>query len=90
MKSLGGDTEDTFMADDREGMICAYIFLIFKKKKTTPLDVSIFLAEGNYITSLEKKQGQVPDVTSFFSLHSTLDNLREEYTLKENFFSLRI
>lgn len=76
MKSLGGDALYSFMADDREGRICAYKSFIFKENR--PLDVSIFLAEGNYITSLKKKQSQVIYAILFFSLHSTLDNLKKE------------
>lgn len=66
----------------------AYKSLTFKESKS--LNVSIFLAEGNCITSLERKQSHVTDVTSFFSLHSTFDNLRKECTLKGIFFPLGI
>lgn len=61
VKSLGGDAVYRFMADDGEGMICAYKSLVVKENR--PLRVSIFLAEGNYIPSLERKQSQVTDMT---------------------------
>lgn len=88
MKSLGGDAVYSFMADDREGRICAYKSLIFKENR--PLGVSIFLAEGNYITSLKKKQSQVTDVILFFFTSFYLGQSKKRINIKRKLFSLGI